>query len=72
MLASGLCTGFACLAAGIAIGVSSQVGARCVAIKSELFVVLIIVMIFGEALALFGLIMSLVIGGISIDESVCS
>lgn len=28
-------------------------------------------MIFGEALALFGLIMSLVIGGISIDESVC-
>lgn len=28
-------------------------------------------MIFGEALALFGLIMSLVIGGISIDGSVC-
>lgn len=69
--AAGLCTGVSSLAAGIAIGVAGQSASKSVAQQPSLFVVMIIVMIFGEALALFGLIVSLLLTSIGLDTDTC-
>ncbi|KAH0569450.1 V-type proton ATPase proteolipid subunit [Spironucleus salmonicida] len=69
--AAGLCTGFSALAAGLAIGVAGQTACKCVAQQPSLFVVMIIVMIFGEALALYGVIVSLLLTSKSVEKSVC-
>lgn len=52
-LASGLCCGLSCLAAGLAIGVVGDAGVRAVGQQPALFVGTILVLIFGEALALY-------------------
>ena len=69
--AAGICTGVASLAAGIAIGCAGQTASKCVAQQPSLFVAMIIVMIFGEALALFGLIVSLLLTSSGIEPAVC-
>lgn len=69
--AAGLSTGVASLAAGIAIGCAGQTACKCVAQQPNLFVVMIIVLIFGEALALFGLIVSLLLTNMGVDASTC-
>lgn len=69
--AAGICTGVASLAAGIAIGGAAQTASKCVAQQPSLFVAMIIVLIFGEALALFGLIVSLLLTSSSIDPAIC-
>ncbi|CAL5975022.1 V-type_proton ATPase proteolipid subunit [Hexamita inflata] len=69
--AAGICTGLASLSAGLAIGIAGQSASKCVAQQPSLFVVMIIVMIFGEALALFGLIVSLLLTSINIDATAC-
>ena len=48
-------------AAGYAIGVVGDVGIRSNAQQEKLFVGLILILIFGEALALYGLIVSLIL-----------
>lgn len=48
-------------AAGYAIGVVGDVGIRANAQQERLFVGLILILIFGEALALYGLIVSLIL-----------
>ena len=48
-------------AAGYAIGVVGDVGIRANALQERLFVGLILILIFGEALALYGLIVSLIL-----------
>ncbi|TNJ29382.1 Vacuolar ATP synthase 16 kDa proteolipid subunit [Giardia muris] len=60
-LAAGLCTGLSALAAGIAIGVTGNAGVRAVARKPKLFVVMLLTLVFGEALALYGLIIALIL-----------
>ena len=48
-------------AAGYAIGIVGDVGIRANAQQEKLFVGLILILIFGEALALYGLIVSLIL-----------
>jgi len=60
-LASGLCCGFSGLAAGYAIGITGEYGTKANGIESRLFVPMVLILIFGEALGLFGLIIAIVL-----------
>ncbi|MES1909945.1 MAG: hypothetical protein MHM6MM_002623 [Cercozoa sp. M6MM] len=59
--ASGLMTGLSCLAAGLSIGIVGDAGVRAVGQQPSLMVSMIIVLVFGEALALYGLIVGIVV-----------
>ena len=61
-LGSGLSVGLAGLAAGMSIGIVGDAGVRANAQQPKIFVGLILILIFAEALALYGLIVALVIG----------
>eukprot|EP00766_Chilomastix_caulleryi_P002894 gnl/Chilomastix_caulleri/391.p1 GENE.gnl/Chilomastix_caulleri/391~~gnl/Chilomastix_caulleri/391.p1 ORF type:complete len:187 (+),score=62.21 gnl/Chilomastix_caulleri/391:150-710(+) len=60
-LAAGISNGLACLAAGIAIGVGGNAAVRAVARQPRLFVAMLLILVFGEALALYGMIVSLIL-----------
>merc|ERR1719247_2448967 len=57
-LAAGLCCGLSGLAAGMAIGVVGDAGVRAVGQQEKLFVIMILILIFAEALGLYGLIVA--------------
>ena len=59
-LASGLCCGLSSLAAGLAIGVVGDFGIRANAQK-DMFVGVILILIFAEALGLYGLIIAIIL-----------
>lgn len=61
-LAAGLVCGLSGLAAGMAIGVVGDAGVRAVGLQAELFVPSVLILIFAEALALYGLIIGLILG----------
>ena len=61
LFASGLCCGLSNLAAGFAIGITGDAGVRAVGQQPLMYVGVILILIFGEALGLFGLIVSLVL-----------
>ena len=63
-LASGLCCGLSSLAAGLAIGVVGDAGVRANGQKNIL-IALILMMIFAEAIALFGFIVAVVLASAS-------
>ena len=58
-LGAGLCCGFSNLAAGLCIGVVGDAGVRGNAQK-DILIALILMMIFAEALALYGFIVAIV------------
>lgn len=60
-LASGLACGLAGLAAGMAIGIVGDAGVRANAQQPKLFVGMILILIFAEALALYGLIVGIIL-----------
>ena len=60
-LAAGLCCGLSSLAAGLAIGITGDAGVRANAHQSEIFVGMLLMLIFAEALGLYGLIISLIL-----------
>merc|ERR1712183_1207222 len=60
-LAAGLTVGMSSLAAGLAIGVVGDAGVRGNAQQPKLFVGMILILIFAEALGLYGLIVGLVV-----------
>ncbi|CUV03995.1 unnamed protein product [Cryptosporidium hominis] len=60
-LAAGLISGFSCAASGFTIGVAGDAGIRGTAQQSKLFVASMLILIFGEALAIYGIIVSLVL-----------
>jgi F0F1-type ATP synthase membrane subunit c/vacuolar-type H+-ATPase subunit K len=60
-LAAGLCCGLSGLAAGMAIGVVGDAGVRAVGQQEKLFVIMILILIFAEALGLYGLIVALIL-----------
>ena len=60
-LAAGLCCGLACLGSGLAIGIVGDYGVRAVGRQPKLYVGYILILIFGEALGLYGLIVALVL-----------
>lgn len=55
------CVVYSSLAAGLAIGVVGDAGVRAVGQQEKLFVVMILILIFAEALGLYGLIVSLIL-----------
>lgn len=60
-LASGLSCGLAGLAAGMAIGIVGDAGVRANAQQPKLYVGMILILIFAEALALYGLIVGIIL-----------
>ncbi|KAK9799030.1 hypothetical protein WJX73_010723 [Symbiochloris irregularis] len=60
-LAAGLSCGLAGLAAGMAIGIVGDAGVRANAQQPKLFVGMILILIFAEALALYGLIVGIIL-----------
>merc|ERR1712070_39734 len=60
-LAAGLTVGLSSFAAGMAIGVVGDAGVRANAQQPRLFVGMILILIFAEALGLYGLIVGLVV-----------
>jgi len=60
-LASGLACGLSSLSAGLAIGVVGDSGVRANGQESQLFVPMVLILIFGEALGLYGLIIAIVL-----------
>jgi len=59
--AAGLTVGMSSLAAGLAIGIVGDAGVRANAQQPKLFVGMILILIFAEALGLYGLIVGLVV-----------
>nr|OQO28135.1 V-type proton ATPase 16 kDa proteolipid subunit 2 [Rachicladosporium sp. CCFEE 5018] len=60
-LACGLSVGLTGLAAGYAIGVVGDTGVRAYMQQSRIFVGMVLILIFGEVLGLYGLIVSLIL-----------
>lgn len=60
-LASGVCCGLSSLAAGIAIGKCGDAGARALGQQDRIFVGMMLILIFAEALGLYGMIVSLIL-----------
>ena len=61
-LSSGLCCGLSSLGAGIAIGIGGDAGVRALGQTDKIFVGMMLILIFAEALGLYGLIVSLILG----------
>ena len=59
--ASGLCCGLSSLGAGIAIGVAGDAGVRALGQQDRIFVGMMLILIFSEAIGLYGLIVSLIL-----------
>merc|ERR1712147_160521 len=75
-LSAGLCCGMTGLSAGIAIGIVGDAGVRANARQPKLFVGVILILIFAEALGLYGLIVALILSSKKLDcagisESYC-
>ena len=62
--ASGLCCGLSSLAAGLCIGIAGDAGVRANAQK-DIYVGVILILIFAEALGLYGLIISIILSSTS-------
>ena len=60
-LGSGLCCGLTSFAAGIAIGIGGEAGVRALGQQEKIFVGMMLILIFAEALGLYGLIVSLIL-----------
>ncbi len=59
--ASGICCGASALASGYAIGMAGEHSVRANAINEEFYVGMILILIFSEAIGLFGLIISIIL-----------
>merc|ERR1719503_188547 len=75
-LGAGLTVGMSSLAAGLAIGIVGDAGVRANAQQPRLFVGMILILIFAEALGLYGLIVGLAVassaGAKAGSEGLCS
>ena len=60
-LGSGLCCGLTSFGAGIAIGIGGESGVRALGQQDKVFVGMMLLLIFSEALGLYGLIVSLIL-----------
>ncbi len=60
---SGLCCGLSSLGAGIAIGIAGDAGVRALGQQDRIFVGMMLILIFAEALGLYGLIIALILSG---------
>ena len=60
-LAAGLSCGLSSLGAGLAIGIGGDAGVRALGQEDKIFVGMMLILIFAEALGLYGLIVSLIL-----------
>ena len=60
-LSSGLCCGLSSLGAGLAIGIGGDAGVRALGQQDRIFVGMMLILIFAEALGLYGLIIALIL-----------
>uniref|UniRef100_A0A7S3CPU5 V-type proton ATPase proteolipid subunit n=1 Tax=Strombidium rassoulzadegani TaxID=1082188 RepID=A0A7S3CPU5_9SPIT len=60
LLGAGLCCGFSALASGFAIGIAGEAGIRAYSQTDSIFVGMILIMIFAEAIGLYGLIVAII------------
>ena len=58
--AAGLCCGLSSLAAGLAIGVVGDAGVRGTAQQEKIFVGMLLILIFAEAIGLYGMILAII------------
>merc|ERR1712000_68731 len=71
-LGAGLVVGISGLAAGMAIGIVGDAGTRAIGQQPSLFVPNLLILIFAEALALYGLIVALIMQGYAdVNIEVC-
>merc|ERR1712072_1239053 len=70
-LAAGLCCGLSGLAGGMAIGVVGDAGVRSAAQQPQMYIGVVLILIFAEALALFGMILGIVLQGKSATKTDC-
>eukprot|EP01105_Mastigella_eilhardi_P005140 TRINITY_DN16922_c0_g1_i1.p2 TRINITY_DN16922_c0_g1~~TRINITY_DN16922_c0_g1_i1.p2 ORF type:complete len:179 (+),score=50.32 TRINITY_DN16922_c0_g1_i1:49-585(+) len=68
-LGSGLTVGLSGMAAGMAIGIVGDSGVRATAQQPRLYIAMVLILIFSEALALYGLIVAILLSGKS--DSLC-
>merc|ERR1712025_935883 len=68
-LGAGMTVGMSALAAGLAIGIVGDAGVRANAQQPRLFVGMILILIFAEALGLYGLIVGLVVASTADSRS---
>ena len=61
-LGAGLCCGLSSLAAGLSIGVVGDAGVRANGQQPKIFVGFLLILIFSEALGLYGLIIAIIVG----------
>jgi len=66
-LAAGLSCGLSGLGAGLAIGIVGDSGVRANGQQPRLFVPMVLILIFGEALGLYGLIVGIILSQKSTD-----
>ena len=59
-LAAGLCCGLSSIASGLAIGVAGDAGVRAYAQTDAIFVGMILILIFAEAIGLYGMIVAII------------
>merc|ERR1719205_109469 len=64
-LASGLVCGLSSLGAGMAIGIVGDAGVRANGQQPKLFVGMVLILIFAEALGLYGLIVAIILSQVS-------
>ena len=69
IMASGLCCGLSSLASGFAIGVVGEHGVRAYAMNEDFYVGLILILIFAEAIGLFGLIIAIILSNVGTATS---
>jgi V-type H+-transporting ATPase proteolipid subunit len=60
-MASGFCCGLSALGAGLAIGVVGDAGVRANAQQEAVFVGMVLILIFAEALGLYGMIVAIIL-----------
>ena len=57
---AGLCCGLSALASGLAIGVAGEAGVKAYAQTEGIFVGMILILIFAEAIGLYGMIIAII------------
>jgi V-type H+-transporting ATPase proteolipid subunit len=67
-LAAGLACGLSSLASGLAIGIVGDSGVRAAGQNEKLFVPMALILIFAEALGMYGLIVGILISSVSKAE----
>ncbi len=57
---AGICTGMSAFASGLAIGIAGEAGVKAFAQTEDIFVGMVLILIFGEAIGLYGFIVAII------------